>query len=328
MMIIRKLFALLKNRMFPKSLIERLRENPKDIVERKFGNVSSFNFSRRVFKDGRWNDVNVKARGLFLDTRDGRIVARGYDKFFAYREGEFNSPEWLKDNLSFPVRCYRKYNGFLGILGFDEDGLLFCSKSMVGGKYSEYFKDIFRKQRFREDLILGFMRKFNVGMVFEVIDPENDPHIVGYDRKQIVLLDVVKLDEQFTNLDYETLKEVAYTFDFCVKKKVREFSGWNSLEDFIERYADSMDEQDGEGFVFEDSNLYHFKLKTKWYRFWKRMRGLAAKIASGSSCAALQHTEDELQRRFVEWLEKKGPDYAGTNSIVMMRNDFESEDGI
>lgn len=115
---------------------------------------------------------------------------------------------------------------------------------MVGGKYSECFKDIFRKQRFREDLILGFMRKFNVGMVFEVIDPENDPHIVRYDRKQIVLLDVVKLDEQFTNLDYETLKEVACTFDFCVKEKVREFSGWDGLEDFIERYADGMDGQD------------------------------------------------------------------------------------
>ena len=98
------------------SLLDRLHNSKKTIQEKAFGNISAFNFTRDAFNEGKWNDLTIKARGLFLDNTNGRIVARGFEKFFGYKEKQFNSEKFLKENLKFPVNAYVKYNGFLGIL--------------------------------------------------------------------------------------------------------------------------------------------------------------------------------------------------------------------
>ena len=90
------------------SLLKRLRNCREDIQEKTFGDISSFNFSRKVFYDGRWNEMTTKARGLFLDNTSGKIVARGFEKFFGYKEKQFNSEEFLKSTLKFPVSAYVK----------------------------------------------------------------------------------------------------------------------------------------------------------------------------------------------------------------------------
>ena len=139
------------------SLLERLHSSRNLIQEKAFGNISSFNFNRDVFNGGHWNDLTTKARGLFLDNTTGRIVARGFEKFFGYKEKQFNSEEFLKNTLKFPVSAYVKYNGFLGILGFDDNGFLFCSKSTVGGEFAQWFEKIFRKDDHRNEELLDFM---------------------------------------------------------------------------------------------------------------------------------------------------------------------------
>ena len=75
----------------------------KDIIEKQFGNISSFNFSRKVFTSGKWNELSKLARGLFINTETKQIVGRGYNKFFNFNEGPFNSTSWLFNNLKFPV---------------------------------------------------------------------------------------------------------------------------------------------------------------------------------------------------------------------------------
>ena len=172
------------------SLLERLHNSRKHIQEKAFGNISAFNFSREVFNSGDWNDLTIKARGLFLDNTTGRIVARGFEKFFGYKEKQFNSDEFLKGNLKYPVSAYVKYNGFLGILGYDENGLLFCSKSTVGGEYAGWFREIFERDDHSTGELLAYMREHNVGLVFEVIDPIDDPHIVdtlAYSSRKMIL---------------------------------------------------------------------------------------------------------------------------------------------
>lgn len=48
--------------------------------------VISYNFSRKAFERRIWNDVTVKARGLFIDSLTDDVVARGYKKFWNYNE--------------------------------------------------------------------------------------------------------------------------------------------------------------------------------------------------------------------------------------------------
>ena len=87
-------------------LINKLRENHRDIFEKQYGKISSFNFSRKVFQTGKWNELSKIARGLFLDNETGQIVARGYEKFFNYKENNFNTDDFLQNNLNFPVSVY------------------------------------------------------------------------------------------------------------------------------------------------------------------------------------------------------------------------------
>ena len=53
---------------------------------KKFGNISSLNFTSKAFNDRVWDEQTTKARGLYIDTFKGRIAARAYDKFFNINE--------------------------------------------------------------------------------------------------------------------------------------------------------------------------------------------------------------------------------------------------
>lgn len=58
----------------------------KMISEKSFGNISSFNFTKRAFYDRAWNTQTVRARGLYINVPKQKIIARGYEKFFSISE--------------------------------------------------------------------------------------------------------------------------------------------------------------------------------------------------------------------------------------------------
>ena len=81
-------------------LLDKLRSN-KYIKEREFKHISSFNFTKQAFFDKHWNEIVCKARGLFINTRDMKILARSYDKFFNYQECATTTKEYLKEPFQF-----------------------------------------------------------------------------------------------------------------------------------------------------------------------------------------------------------------------------------
>ena len=306
------------------SLLERLHNCKRSIQEKAFGNISAFNFNRDVFNNGKWDDLTVKARGLFLNNQTGEIVARGFEKFFGYKERQFNSDEFLQDHLAYPVTAYVKYNGFLGILGYDENGLLFCSKSTVGGDYAEIFKRIFKKQDHREQELLNYMRDCNVGFVFEVIDPVNDPHIVEYDKEDLILLDCIKLNEKFRDVGYPGLCALAKEFNFHVKERAFSFEDWDSLHTFLAKEESNATTKQ-EGYVLVDANNYQFKLKSAWYKFWKMLRAFKDKIASGRQFS-ISGISNPDAIKFIGWAKDKGMGFCRGKSIIELRNQFNQED--
>ena len=307
------------------SLLERLHSSRNLIQEKAFGKISAFNLNRDVFNGGHWNDLTTKARRLFLDSTTGRIVARGFEKFFGYKEKQFNSEEFLRNTLKFPVSAYVKYNGFLGILGFDENGFLFCSKSTVGGEFAQWFEKIFRKDDHRNEELLDFMRKENVGLVFEVIDPFHDSHIVEYENPEIVLLDIIRLEEEFRDSSYEELCEFAEKFSFKAKEIYKRFNDWDELHEFLEWFSKDMDaSRDKEGYVISDGK-YQFKLKGAWYRFWKWMRTVKDQIARGRNVNASGMSAEATL--FCGWAQRKGREYCEKHDIISLRNEYEHEKG-
>ena len=258
--------------------------NNRFVQEKELGDgISSFNFTKEAFYKGNWNRQTVLARGLFIDTKNNKIMARSYEKFFKINEVHETELASLRDRLAFPVRAYVKENGFLGIVSYDynKDDLFIASKSTNKGDYVEYFRTLL--EPYREKLLTEFRAIRDSGgrpqsFVFEVIDKDNDPHIIHYNESKIVLLDSIFNELNFATVPYDHLVKQAEYIGCPVKEKAFELKDWdafrslyNEVQDEEYKYNDNFIE----GFVFVDSNGFMTKCKTGFYNLWKKLRGVA-----------------------------------------------------
>lgn len=249
--------------------------------------VSALNFTRDVFFDASWDAVVVKARGLFVNTETREIVARGYDKFFNVGEVPATSyPTLVTETLKFPVTLYVKENGFLGNLGYDAqtDDLFVASKSTPDGDFAGYFREIFESTVAPEqrEALRRYLRDVEASMVFEVIDPVRDPHMIAYEAPHLVLLDMFHRSETVERLPYDELKKVGDLFGLKVKERAIEFKNATSLMGWLNKAAEDLSftyrGKNVEGFVIEDPNGYQTKIKLPFYAFWKIMRSTKDRV--------------------------------------------------
>ncbi len=289
-------------------LVDALR-NSKYVYEKDLGDsISSFNFTREAFYNRRWNDLTTKARGLFIDVEKYNIIARSYDKFFQIGERNETKYETLKDSVKYPISCFLKYNGFLGILSQVNGELFFASKSTNVGDYVEYFKNIFYAV-FDDEQIDGIRKVLdeeNVSFVFEVMDPVDDPHIIEYDNPKIVLLDVIKNSLSFEKLSFEELSRLGEKHGIEVKKLSYLLEDEGALDEFysqIKREDYVFDGEHVEGFVLEDQNNFMVKCKTEYYKKWKYLRAVM-EDAVGKNDFSI-NSKDDMTVNFVKYLKEK-----------------------
>lgn len=313
-------------------LIARLREHPY-IRETELGNdISSFNFTRDAFYDKKWDSTTTTARGLFINTETGEVVARAYNKFFNINErdeSKMTNIKGLMEKTQLPAIAYKKYNGFLGILSYYNDDLHFHSKSTDKGDFAGWFKDIFMTN-FKDD-IESFKEHFKTtgcSMVFEVVDPVNDPHIIKSDFPQVVLLDVVYNTLDFKKAPYEDLVRIASDWGLVVKEKVAEFEDYRSLMQYWldHTHEENMSDIDIEGVVVEIGDTYMTKMKFNYYNFWKHMRGFVDKARNKRNInfAALNN---DIANYFWAWLKEQDEETL-QKDIIQLREMFNESKNI
>lgn len=312
-------------------LVSKMRQS-KYVFEKRFGDISSFNFSREAFYKKHWDEVSTKARGLFINTKTNKIVARSYDKFFAVDERNETRIGNLQNTLKFPVTAYLKENGFLGIISYDaeQDGLFIASKSTPEGPFVDMFRKILIDTTSDEDRKnLKEVAKENGSIIFEVIDPVNDAHIIEYKKPHIVLLDIIANDMNFSVMDYDDLKRVAEKCHLQIKEKVKTFENWS---EFYPWYEEVMHEnylhhgfEHVEGFVLRDSNNFMFKLKLPYYKHWKFLRGVMQSVQKRGyyeNTAKLFTAEDNLFYGWMREQREKDKDSFCKKGIIQLRNEF------
>lgn len=317
-------------------VILQLRSNSL-VTEKKFDNISSFNFTRDAFEKKQWNDQTVTARGLYIDTEKAKVVARGYPKFFNVNERPETKLEMLQYKFQFPVTAYVKENGYLGIVSYNEytDDLFITTKSNPEGCYAEWLKEMIYHKISPENIekIKSYIKENNVSFVFECVDMKNDPHIIEYSENRLYLLDVINNDIKFSKYEYPALCNIASQLGLTPKTKAYEITNW---QDFYDWYYDVLKEDytyNGEvieGFVIEDGIGFMTKLKLTYYNFWKFMRGLSHETLRSGNSRKTSALTTPLANEYFGWLKNKyaeGKSGEMPKDICSLRKMFYEETG-
>ncbi len=312
-------------------VISKLREN-RYIRESKFGHISSFNFTKDAFYKKIWNDQTTKARGLFFNTENGEIIAKSFLKFFNINERENTKLDNLKNVFQFPVTAWVKYNGFLGLVGYDSsrDELLISSKSNPNSEFAGYFKDIFNdalteKQQIE---IKEYLKEQKSTLVFEVIDPTNDPHMIKYNFPHLVLLEIIEnnINEHIIK-SYEELQLFSNKYILPLKVKAKVLNNWREFYQWYEEV--NVDDykyknQYIEGFVLVDTIGFMTKMKLQYYNFWKHMRSVKEDVCRNGFTKYTSSLTTPLANEFYGWLRQQTREVL-RKDIITLREMFYSE---
>lgn len=309
----------------PKEILTQLRSN-KFIYEKKLtDHISSFNYTDRAFYEKVWNEQTQRARGLFVNTETLDVVARSYDKFFNVDENSNMKLNVLRRELVFPIDVYHKYNGFLGLVGFDSenDSLFISSKSSNKSDFSRWFTEILAGRLDIVNTFISYIKNNNVCFVFEVIDMKNDPHIIDYgDLREVILLDVIYRSFDYKKYSYSQLQEVGKIFNLPVKEKACTLKDYNELYEMYENSKNNFDVREGEGYVLEDARGYMFKMKSAYYKFWKFMRGVKQGIGAGRTIDTKMFITP-MQNEVYAFMKSLGRDVCKEKSIIEIRKMYE-----
>lgn len=290
--------------------------------------ISAFNFKPAVFRGRLWDTQTIKARGLFFNNETKKIALRSYEKFFNINERENTKLYNLKRSMEFPVYEYLKYNGYLGLQSVHNGELIYASKSTLESEHAQWFKEIFENTVDIEtrEAIAKTMEELNYTLVYEVIDPVNDPHIIKYDKPFVVLIAAIYNEVEFKQVDYDELCLIAKTIGVKVKERTAVINTW---QEFLARYDETNKEdfthndEHIEGFVYEGSNGFMTKSKLPYYNQWKLLRGVAQSQMRHNHVkftGALTTVESNM---FYGWLKKQPRERILGKDIISLRDMFE-----
>jgi len=314
------------------TFLEELRANDY-IKEKSFeDNISSFNFSRKAFYKKVWNTQTMTARGLFLNTKTKEIVIRSYNKFFNLGEREETKIQNLQKSLQFPLKVWVKENGYLGLIGYNSefDKLVFASKSSTNSEFAGWLEDQFYKKLNLDQVeeVKEFLKQESCCLVFEVIEPKKDPHIIEYQKPDLALLDIVKRKQTFEALSEEQAQKFAHKFGFKIKQKAKEIQSLKQFQEWIQNVLQSgftFEQKNLEGFVVEDSAGFQFKIKLDYYAFWKQMRNMVETYTSGKQVKFDKFAGQNLQiaQEFFEFITKIDKEELKQLDIISLRKRFD-----
>lgn len=275
------------------NLLNKMIENANVRVKKVdgFDDLYSCNFTRDAFYNKKWDKYTSTARGLFLDGH-GKVKCRGYAKFFNIGENEETKQDVVARKFMYPVEVRTKDNGFLGLISSIDGKLQFFSKggktdysALVKKAFYNAFKTSYDGLITTPESVRELLESLNVTMVCEVVDIENDKHIIPYKESCIYILDFIKNTEQltFASAEYDVFcSTVQYEgIGFKMPKYVTWLQNADEFNTFVAEHSDDMNE----GYVLRDRVNYMVKIKTNTYKHVKALRTALGNIISGKTTA-------------------------------------------
>lgn len=312
----------LKRRENIDDFISYCMNNVKDIIVKEFDDdLVSITYNKKTFMDSKWNNITMKTRGLWIDKTEKRVVARSYDKFFNLDENKFTKITVVKEKIEYPLKIYKKEDGFLCLVFIHKDKLYVTTKASLNDEFIEYAIEsiggaLLNVKHYLEE-------NPNKTFLFEVVN-KRDPHILKIPENKAILLDVFD-NELFTNIrmPYDELKNLAKELGLIVKEYVTKF---NNFTDFTMWWNDQyVTGENFEGYVAEDSLNFMFKLKISWYLNWKYKRDILDRFLSEKELKITDGMKPDVIA-FIKYLEaNKEEIFEKQYSIDEIRDKFISD---
>lgn len=236
---------------------------------------------------GRWNLAERLCRGLIIDSRDGSIVARPFDKFFNWGEREGGTEAPL-------THVFEKLDGSLGIFYRDELG---APRVATRGSFES--EQAIRATWMLERYDLGGLPS-DWTLLFEIVYPENRIVVDYRGRDELVLLGA-RSRSTGEHVDWPECQELASVVGLGLPK-VYDF-------DSPEAVSASLSELSGneEGFVglFADGSRWKFKGDEyrRLHRFATQLtfKAVLDAVREGTVAEAREATPVHLHDQFDRW---------------------------
>lgn len=261
-----------------------------DVNTQTDGDLIIFNYSQKAIYEARWNFFERVSRGLIINKRTGEIVARPFDKFYNWMEGERTSSGRI-------VTITEKMDGSLGILyrdnghyGIATRGSFTSDQAIWATKFLNTFYNL-------DGLPMDYT------LLFEIVYPENR---VVVDYQNSCDLYLLAIRHRFTGayLPYQEVRRVASMYNFPTPLVFQ----FERIEDVIKRLPALNANQ--EGYVVEFSDGQRFKFKgAKYLELHRLISGLSFKntlaaVASGTIDNIRSQIPEEFLEQFNGWVEE------------------------
>lgn len=248
-----------------------------DVCVKEKNGLLLFNYTPQAQFANRWNAFELMGRGLIVSKYTGEIVARPFDKFFNWGEGNRVSNAGI-------VSATKKLDGSLGILYWDEGEYKIATRGSFDGEQAIWATNFLK----RYDLT---HLNYNLTLLFEIIYPDNRV-VVDYGNEEALYL--LAMRNRFTG-EYATRKQVLGAGELCGFPVVDayDFTDTNAVLDFLPQLS-----ANEEGFVLEFSDGQRFKFKGDKYKELHRL----------ISSLSFKNTLDAVQSNTVDTIRGRIPD--------------------
>lgn len=206
-----------------------------DVYTREWEDLILFNYKPEAQWMNRWNWFERVSRGLILDKRTGEVIARPFDKFFNWGEGDRTSNGTL-------VEVTGKVDGSLGILYRWNNQYRIATRGSFDGEQAIWATDFLNRNYDLTGL------DPDLTLLFEIIYPENRIVVDYKGKEDLILLGARRRsngDDFFYNPQIVDLS-VRFDFSRCARYHggdVGVYLGWAKklnieTEGFVLRFSD------------------------------------------------------------------------------------------
>lgn len=151
------------------------------------------NYSKSCAWERAWDEVTTQTRGLIYNHETMEVLARPFQKFFNWNEGDYLIP-------SGPMISMPKFDGSLGILYDTDDGYAISTRGSFHSEQAAWATKAFHEIRGAGEEYAIFDPLKGKTYLFEIIYPENRI-VVDYDGLEtLFLIDVIDNETGFPDL--------------------------------------------------------------------------------------------------------------------------------